>query len=212
MRLRLDVYKRQTLKTNYVWKLHENAEVQKEFFMKCPHCGTDVYKRQILQTAYKAKVTVDKDSVRDIAEFYRLWSGDDLYLLLKRNNLKKMLSYLKRLKEEHGGTAEIIARDYEDYLDQLERLNIPLDKHSRFPANFYHVHEELSEQIRELEDRVKKADIRKKNRILKKVIRQTAPLYDTESDSYMIIWPKSKKDFSREGDVYKRQFQYLPVV
>ena len=29
-----------TLKTNYVWKLHENAEVQKEFFMKCPHCGT----------------------------------------------------------------------------------------------------------------------------------------------------------------------------
>ena len=156
---------------------------------------------EILQTAYKAKVTVDKDSVRDIAEFYRHWSGDDLYLLLKRNNLKKMLSYLKRLKEEHGGTAEIIARDYEDYLDQLERLNIPLDKHSRFPANFYHVHEELSEQIREMEDQVRKADIRKQNRILKKVIRQTSPLYDTESDRYLIIWPKSKKDFSREGQL-----------
>ena len=29
-----------TLKTGYVWKLHEKAEIQKEYFLKCPHCGT----------------------------------------------------------------------------------------------------------------------------------------------------------------------------
>ena len=29
-----------TLKTNYVWKIHEAAEAQKEFFVPCPHCGS----------------------------------------------------------------------------------------------------------------------------------------------------------------------------
>lgn len=28
-----------TLKTNYVWQIHEAAEVQKEFEVPCPHCG-----------------------------------------------------------------------------------------------------------------------------------------------------------------------------
>lgn len=28
-----------TISTNYVWKLHESAEVQKEYFVPCPHCG-----------------------------------------------------------------------------------------------------------------------------------------------------------------------------
>ncbi|MFR4350564.1 MAG: terminase gpA endonuclease subunit [Roseburia sp.] len=28
-----------TLKTNYVWQIHEDAEVQRNFFVPCPHCG-----------------------------------------------------------------------------------------------------------------------------------------------------------------------------
>lgn len=28
-----------TLKTNYVWQLHENADEQKNYFVPCPHCG-----------------------------------------------------------------------------------------------------------------------------------------------------------------------------
>lgn len=28
-----------TLKTNYVWQIHEDADVQRNFFLPCPHCG-----------------------------------------------------------------------------------------------------------------------------------------------------------------------------
>lgn len=28
-----------TLKTNYVWQIHEDADVQRNFFVPCPHCG-----------------------------------------------------------------------------------------------------------------------------------------------------------------------------
>lgn len=31
-----------TLKTNYVWKLHEEADEQRNYFMPCPHCGTHI--------------------------------------------------------------------------------------------------------------------------------------------------------------------------
>ena len=31
-----------TLKTNYVWNLHENAEAQYEYYVKCPHCGEEI--------------------------------------------------------------------------------------------------------------------------------------------------------------------------
>ena len=31
-----------TLRTNYVWDLHEKADAQYEYFMKCPHCGEEI--------------------------------------------------------------------------------------------------------------------------------------------------------------------------
>ncbi len=31
-----------TLKTNYTWTIHENADEQRRFFMPCPHCGKEI--------------------------------------------------------------------------------------------------------------------------------------------------------------------------
>ncbi|MCM1245926.1 MAG: phage terminase large subunit family protein [Roseburia sp.] len=31
-----------TLKTNYVWKIHEDADEQRNFFIPCPHCGSHI--------------------------------------------------------------------------------------------------------------------------------------------------------------------------
>lgn len=31
-----------TLKTNYVWKIHEDADEQRKFFVPCPHCGSHI--------------------------------------------------------------------------------------------------------------------------------------------------------------------------
>ncbi len=31
-----------TLKTNYVWRIHEDADEQRKFFVPCPHCGSHI--------------------------------------------------------------------------------------------------------------------------------------------------------------------------
>ncbi len=31
-----------TLKTNYVWRIHEEADEQRKFFVPCPHCGSHI--------------------------------------------------------------------------------------------------------------------------------------------------------------------------
>ena len=31
-----------TLKTNYVWQIHEDADEQRQYFMPCPHCGEHI--------------------------------------------------------------------------------------------------------------------------------------------------------------------------
>ena len=31
-----------TLKTNYVWQIHEDADEQRHYFMPCPHCGEHI--------------------------------------------------------------------------------------------------------------------------------------------------------------------------
>lgn len=156
---------------------------------------------RILQLTQKAGIHPDAELIKDITRFYNARSDDDIVIILRRKNLRKTLGYLKKLQEQRDEQPWTVARDYDDYLEQLERLNMPLDKHNRFPANFYHVHEELSEQIRELEDKYKKADTRKKNRMLKKTLKIVEPLYNTESEDFIMVWPKNKKDFQTEGQL-----------
>lgn len=157
---------------------------------------------QIIKQAERAHVQMDADLVRDIDDLSNGYMGaDDMYLFIAGKNLRKTVNYLKKVKDESGNRGYIVRRDYEDYLHQLHRLGIPADRHSRFPANFYHTHELLSAQIEELDSEIEKASTRKKNVILKKTVARMKPLYDTKSKKFMIVWPMSKADFAREGQL-----------
>lgn len=49
-----------TLKTNYVWKLHEAAEVIRHYFVPCPHCG------EFIELKWK-QVIFDKDESKTMS-------------------------------------------------------------------------------------------------------------------------------------------------
>ena len=112
---------------------------------------------------------------------------------------------MKKIWEEKNKECHIspyeICRDYEDYIRQLEQLRLPLDKHNRFPSNFDHTHEVMSELVREKEDEIKKADLKRKNRILKGIVKRLSELYRAEHSEFEIVWPMSKKDFEKEGQL-----------
>ena len=161
----------------------------------------DVNRLKILQAAEIAHIRIDKDILDHMELFCRYRSQDDIAIMLRQQNLKKTLHYVKQVADGTDRSPHAVYRDYEDYLHQLFRLGIPADKHARFPANFYHVHEEYSKQITELDSEIAAAGTRKKNRMLKKAIARISPLYDTDSKRYKIVWPKSKSDFTKEGQM-----------
>ena len=154
---------------------------------------------KVLQAAQAARMSVDETLVREVAKYAKRRGPDDICLFLQRKNLRKTLNYLNKIQQENGVAPEIALRDYEDYLGQLARLKIKADKKNRFPANFYHVHEELSQIIREEDEKIEKATLREKNKILRKVVAEVKNDYETRSNTFMIVWPRSKADFTKEG-------------
>lgn len=50
-----------TIKTNYIWELHENADEVKHYFVTCPHCGEEielVFKQIIFDSDKEKKMSI----------------------------------------------------------------------------------------------------------------------------------------------------------
>lgn len=156
---------------------------------------------KVLQAAQMARMSMDESLVREITKYTRWKNKDDICLFLQRKNLRKTLNYLNKLQQETQEEPTTVLRDYDDYLEQLARLRIKADKQNRFPSNFYHVHEELSQIIREKDEKFEKAKLREKNKILRKVVEEVKSDYETRSNTFMIVWPRSKEDFTKEGQL-----------
>lgn len=156
---------------------------------------------KVLQAAQIARISLDESLVREITKYTRWKSEDDICLFLQQRNLRKILNYLDKLQQETQEEPTIVLRDYEDYLGQLARLRIKADKQNRFPANFYHVHEELSQIIWEKDEKFEKAKLREKNKMLRKVVEEVKSDYEARSNTFVIVWPRSKADFTKEGQL-----------
>ena len=50
-----------------------------------------------------------------------------------------------------------------------------------------------------MDAQIAKMDVAKKNRKLKKIIKELEPIYAAPSKKFVIVWPKSKRDFQTEG-------------
>lgn len=186
-------------------KLEDMLKLDKNRMRTAIEMNAGIKELATLQASKMANVIMTKDQVRDFTIFYQHTDINDKYFILKRGNLEKSLNYLKKIWEEKNKECHIspyeICRDYEDYIGQLEQLRLPLDKHNRFPANFDHTHEVMSELVREKEDKIKKADLKRKNRILKGIVKRLSELYRAEHSEFEIVWPMSKKDFEKEGQL-----------
>ena len=53
-----------TLKTNYIWKLHEEADEVRHYFVRCPHCG------ELIELAFK-QIIYDKDDEHKLSNHER---------------------------------------------------------------------------------------------------------------------------------------------
>ncbi len=90
-------------------------------------------------------------------------------------------------------------RDYADFLEDCRKLRLNLKKSQFFPKNFQQVHDEIAQERREYENKIEQADIRKKNRILKKLLPELRELYSGEDERFIVVFPQKKTDFQIEG-------------
>lgn len=181
-------------------KVEDMLRLNKEYMRQAVSMNVDKDELRILQAACREKVILTPELVDLMKNFYG-GNIEDIQMILRRGNIEKMLHYLEKVSKERDIGRRTIGVDYSDYLEQLAELQMPINKHTRFPANFYQTHERLSEMIREKDEKLEKADVIKKNRELKKVVAEWSKLYYGDSDKFIIVWPKSKADFQLEGQL-----------
>lgn len=132
------------------------------------------------------------------------WFADKLgtmqaHKVLKYGQPQKFINYFERVLWKDGADKGQMTRDYIDFLEDAEKLDIRLEKSELFPKNFQRVHAELARERMEYEDKLKQADLRKKNRMLKKMLTEMRELYAGEDEQFIVIFPKTKADFQNEG-------------
>ena len=154
----------------------------------------DISARQ-LQTMKKAN-SLGIRMGREMLEWYTLEIGPDLLTnILHTGHPEKKMKYMQWLEEE--GTR---IGDYVDYLVDIEKLGIPPTDDVLFPKNFQPAHERLSDQVREKEEKIKKAKVEEKDRMLREMLWELSEIYlDTEANDYLMVLPTCKEDFNREG-------------
>lgn len=57
-----------TLKTNYIWRLHENCDEVRHYFVPCPHCG------EMIELKWK-QIIFDKDEKHELSPYERSQSA-----------------------------------------------------------------------------------------------------------------------------------------
>lgn len=181
--------------------LEEILRMDKERVKAAIRLKATLQEVKVLQAGYTARVYLKDSLIKGIAEFYGNRGTNDLHFIVQRRNLEKQINYMRKLPTYSEWKALEVARDYEDFLRQLEELGIPKTKENKFPANFYQVHAELQTEIDSKKEVLEKKQTAAKNRVLRRLIKGLKTKYELESETYIIVWPESKADFTKEGQL-----------
>lgn len=200
-RLALDLIKGYHSETiNYkARKLEDMLRLDKYYMRMAIDINADEKELRIIQSAYLAGTIITKELLERAMPFLIRRCKEDNQIFWSRGKCEKTIHYFEKIRKETETGTQNIVRDYEDYLEQLEKLRMPLTRTNRFPQHFYEAHDELSQMIREKEDSIKGMEIKEKNKLLKKQVKTLQELYYISSKEYVIIFPQSKKDFEEEG-------------
>lgn len=134
---------------------------------------------------------------RQQVEWYSREIGRDFTKkILKYGHPVKMMNYISGLLKQEWKTG-----DYVDYLEDVKVLHLGKTEDVLFPKNFGPAHERLAEQRRDKEEEIRKATIRKKDRMLRAMLPELKELYmGTRAEgSFVMVLPTCKEDFNREG-------------
>lgn len=148
-------------------------------------------------TTMKAAMETGYRLNRKQVEWYSREIGRDLTKkILKYGHPVKMMNYISGLLKQGWKTG-----DYVDYLEDVRILHIGRTEDVIFPKNFGPAHERLTEQRRDKEEEVRKATIKKKDRMLRAMLPDLKELYTgTKAEGcYVMVLPTCKEDFNREG-------------
>lgn len=148
-------------------------------------------------TTMKAAMETGYRLNRKQVEWYSREIGRDLTKkILKYGHPVKMMNYISGLLKQGWKTG-----DYVDYLEDVKVLHLGKTEDVLFPKNFGPAHERLAEQRRDKEEEIRKATIKKKDRMLRAMLPELKELYmGTRAEgSFVMVLPTCKEDFNREG-------------
>lgn len=181
------VHRKETSPWKYLNISKENAKMAIEM-------NISLQGLRVIQVAEEVETRVNEEQIR----FFEKFSCQQYKRILRLGHLEKFMRYFKENLEVEKNSGRTF-NDYIDYLKDCEVLGYVMTKQQLFPKNFQNVHHEVAVLRQEKEDNLKKADLRKKNRILKKMLPELKKLYEEEDDKFKLILPTCKGDLVKEG-------------
>lgn len=154
---------------------------------------------KVLRAGKEAKKLLKDSWVKQLGEMYGRYTVMEIAVILARGNVESHVNYINRISKEMGTGLRQAARDYEDFIVQLDTLEIERSKRNRYPKDFAKVHADLQKIIDIQKQKTKaKADLKLAS-MLKGRIERDRELYEAPSEVYTIVWPVRREDFAREG-------------
>lgn len=166
--------------------------VTKEQLIMCVKMNISKRELETLQKGNENGIRLNQMQVRF---FTKEFGSGNAGKIFRYGHVEKLQRYL----EEGIKTSLIKPGDYMDYLDDLRAIDVPITLHELLPKNFQSMHQEVSLVRQEREDKLKQADVREKNKILRKMLPELRELYKIEDETYTVILPECKADFQKEG-------------
>ena len=172
-------------------KLWEAMKVTKEQLHFCIRINISARGLEVLQIANEYRVSLTEGQLR----FFEAEIGPGLVgNLFQYGHTEKFHRYLEGLIQNKES-----CRDYIDYLEDMEYLQIPPTEDVLFPRNFQQTHQRLALQRREKEDSIRKMEISEKDKLLRVMLPELEETYRFEDEQFCITLPTCKEDFNREG-------------
>lgn len=116
--------------------------------------------------------------------------------LMRYTTLHKLCRYINRNKIIH-------TQDYFDYTKWIEEMGYDMrNEFNLFPKNFCKVHDEMSKQYVRFKDKQAKEDVRRFNRILRKMKKETMEIeaMNLDVDGLFVRLPNKLEELKEEGE------------
>lgn len=127
------------------------------------------------------------------AEVYHLWENQYGIREIARRvrDMPRWYEYARQVGRDRGISGDTFARDYNDYLRDLDTLKLTGEKYL-FPKDFQEAHFRYAEEAQGLRDE-------DKTKHIKAVAKMMAPVYEGSDGMYVAILPRSSGALRVEG-------------